>query len=82
MAVVGVEEPDVTLLVHQYLHSNRMSQKPVLLQPREVAMQLRWEDLKPSRRNALGERLLKECWRGVKTDGPLVLFYTGDVKRD
>ena len=31
---------DVVLLVQPYLHSARMSQKPLLVQPREVALKL------------------------------------------
>ena len=54
------DDSDVVLLVQQYLHSARKSQKPLLVQPREVALKLHWGDLKRSRRNVLGERLLRE----------------------
>ena len=36
------DDSDVVLLVQPYLHSARMSQKPLLVQPCEVALKLHW----------------------------------------
>ena len=36
------DDSDVVLLAQQYMHSARMSQKPLLVQPREVALKLHW----------------------------------------
>jgi hypothetical protein len=66
---LGADDSDVVLLVQQYMHSARMSQKPLLVQPREVALKLQWGDLKGSRRNVLGERLLREYRKTAEVMG-------------
>jgi hypothetical protein len=58
--VLRADDSDVVLVVQQYMHSTTVSQKPLLLQPHEVALRLRPEDLKFSPRNPLGDRLLRE----------------------
>ena len=63
------DDSDVVLLVQQYLHSTRMSLKPLLVQPREVALKLQWGHLRPARRNMLGERLLQECRKTAELVG-------------
>ena len=63
------DDSDVVLLVQQYLHSTGMSQKPLLVQPREVALKLQWGHLRHARRHVLGERLLREYRKTAEVVG-------------
>jgi hypothetical protein len=51
---------DCILLVKQYMHDAKYSQKPILMQPYAIASSLNKSDLKPVPRNELGERAIKE----------------------
>jgi hypothetical protein len=57
------DDRDCILMVKQYMHDTRYSQKPILMQPHAIGSSLNKGDLKPVPRNELGERAIKEYRR-------------------